>query len=345
VTLAPAGTCGSRRLILPAVAGAWLALTAACMSADSAPTRRAQRAPYIGADSMGVVPAEPVTITVAARPELVENSAAALSHTQPGVFFTINDSGNDPLLFALDTAGADRGAWRVNGATDVDWEAASVGPCGHAEAGNTAPPNECVYIGDTGDNAGKHSSRVIYRVAEPPARAAGFTGDVEAEALPYRYPDQAHDVEAMYVAPNADVFLITKRPLADAGGRLRPALVFVLPASAWGATGLVTAQLVDSLPIVPGSAPLRTITDASLSPDAHVLAVRTYAQVYTFATDSLTGRVRGAIPPGVCNIVEFDVWPGEGITWFGRSGKLLLTSEGRDSPMHAVACPMPRSDP
>jgi hypothetical protein len=133
--------------------------------------------------------------------------------------------------------------------------------------------------------------------------------------------------------------------LADAGGRLRPALVFVLPASAWGATGLVTAQLVDSLPIVPGSAPLRTITDASLSPDAHVLAVRTYAQVYTFATDSLTGRVRGAIPPGVCNIVEFDVWPGEGITWFGRSGKLLLTSEGRDSPMHAVACPMPRSDP
>ena len=80
-------------------------------------------------------------------------------------------------------------------------------------------------------------------------------------------------------------------------------------------------------------------------PDAQTLAVRTYAQIYTFATDSLTGRVRGAIPPGVCNIVAVDLWPGEGVTWFGRSGKLLLTSEGRESPMQVVDCPMPRSTP
>jgi hypothetical protein len=126
-------------------------------------------------------------------------------------------------------------------------------------------------------------------------------------------------------------------------GRPRPALVFLLPAASWGQRGDVTARLVDSLPIVPGSAPLRLVTDAALSPDAHVLAVRTYAQVYTFATDSLTGRVRGAIPPGVCNIVALGVWPGEGVTWFGRSGRLLLTSEGRESPMGVVQCPMPRS--
>ena len=187
--------------------------------------------------------------------------------------------------------------------------------------------------------------RIIYRVAEPTARQAGFTGDVAAEALVYHYADGPHDVEAMYVAPNGDTYLITKRLLLDPSGRPRPALVFVLPRAAWESSGPVVAQLVDSLPIVPGSAPLRAITDASLSPDAHVLAVRTYAQVYTFATDSVTGRVRGAIPPGVCNIIAFDVWPGEGITWFGRSAKLLLTSEGRESPMVVVDCPMPRSDP
>ena len=44
------------------------------------------------------------------------------------------------------------------------------------------------------------------------------------------------------------------------------------------------AALVDSLPIVPGSAPLRLITDAALSPDAKHLAVRTYAQLFVFAT-------------------------------------------------------------
>jgi hypothetical protein len=293
---------------------------------------------------MGAAPAAATTIRLAARPELVENSAAALSHTQPGVFFTINDSGNEPILFALDTTGADRGAWHVQGATNVDWESASVGPCA-APRGSAAKPNDCVYIGDTGDNSAQRTSRVIYRVAEPVAQGAGFTGVLTAERLRYRYVDGPHDVEAMYVAPNGDTFLITKRPLADASGRLRPALVFVLRADAWGGPTPAVAQLVDSLPIVPGTAPMRAITDAALSPDGRMLAVRTYAQVFTFATDSVTGRVRGAIPPGVCNIIQFDLWPGEGITWFGRSSKLLLTSEGRESPMQIADCPMPKAEP
>ena len=318
-----------------------VALFAGCL-ADSGPTRRAERAPYIGSDSMGARPAT-LTIRLQARPELVENSAAALSHRQPGVFFTINDSGNDPLLFALDTTGADRGVWRVAGATNVDWEAASIGPCGRLGA-DTLPPSECVYVGDAGDNEAQRTSRVIYRMTEPVAQGAGYVGDVAAEALPYRYADGPRDVEAMYVAPNGDTYLITKRPLRNAGGGLRPALVYVLSADAWGRAAIAVAQLADSLPIVPGSAPLRVITDAALSPDAHFLAVRTYAQVYMFATDSITGRVRGAIPPAVCNIIDSEVWPGEGVTWFGRSNRLLLTSEGRESAMHAVECPMPRGD-
>jgi hypothetical protein len=333
----------------PVAAGAWLAIlgTWACSSADTPMSRRAERAPYVQTDSMGAAPARTRLIRVQARPELTENSAAAMSFSQPGVFFTINDSGNDPLLFALDTAGMDRGVWRVQGATNVDWEAASVGPCGGSRAiiPGVAMPAECVYIGDTGDNAEKRTSRVIYRVPEPKAERPGFTGDVVAEALHYRYPDGAHDVEAMYVPPNGYIYLITKRARRDAAGRLRPALVFVLPPDSWGKPGPVVAQLVDSLPIVPGSAPLRYVTDAALAPDARALAVRTYAQVYTFAADPATGRVRGAIPPAVCNIVALDVWPGEGITWFGRDNKLLLTSEGRGSPIQVVDCPMPRRDP
>lgn len=296
---------------------------------------------------MGVVPTKFVAIPLQARAELVENSAATLSHTQPGVFFTVNDSGNDPWLFALDTTGADRGVWRVAGASNVDWESASVGPCAAPVPGDTAraSPSECVYIGDTGDNEARRPSRVVYRVAEPKAEQAGFTGDVTAQPLIYSYADGPHDVEAMYVAPNADTYLITKRRLTDATGRLRPALVFRLPADAWARGVPAIAQLVDSLPIVPGSAPLRTITDASLSPDARYLAVRTYAQVYLFATDSLTGRVIGTIPPVVCNTMGIGEWGGEGITWFGRSTTLLMTAEGRESPMYAVDCPMPRRDP
>ena len=296
---------------------------------------------------MGSLPTSTRLVRLHARPELIENSAAAMSFGQPGVFFTINDSGNDPLLFALDTTGADRGAWRVQGATNVDWEAASIGPCGGSRAivPAVAMPDECVYIGDTGDNSEKRTSRVIYRVPEPRAQRAGFTGDIAAEALRYRYPDGAHDVEAMYVRPNGSIYLITKRPRRDAAGRLRPALVFMLPPDAWGNPGPAVAQLVDSLAIVPGSAPLRYITDAALAPDEHALAVRTYAQIFTFAVDPATGRVRGAIPPAVCNIVALDRWPGEGITWLGWSSKLLLTSEGSTSPLQIVECPMPPKEP
>lgn len=305
------------------------------------------RAPYMGTDSMGVRPAKPLSITLQARPQLVENSAATLSHTQPGVFFTINDSGNDPLLFALDTTGADRGVWRVMGATNVDWEAASVGPCSLGSPADTptAAADECVYIGDVGDNEAQRTSRVIYRVVEPTAQAAGFSGSVEATALRYRYADGPHDVEAMYVAPNGDTYLITKRRLVDATGVARPALVFLLPRRDWGTDSTVVAQIVDSLPIVPGSAPMRVVTDAALSADGRHLAVRTYAQVYVFATDSITGRVIGAIPPSTCNLVGTERSPGEGVAWYGRTGKLMLTAEGRNLPLVVVDCPMPRSGP
>lgn len=323
------------------VAGSLVAVCVGCAAQDVQGGRRAERAPYVGTDSMGIVP--PVTeIRLQTRPELVENSAATLSRVQPGIFFTINDSGNEPLLFAFDSSGADRGMWRVADAPNEDWESASTGPCsGGAAASGEEPARECVYIGDTGDNGADRPSRVIYKVVEPDAERTGFTGDVVADALVYRYADGPHDVEAIYVAPNADTYLITKRSLKDRNGRRRWSLVFRLPADAWRQDTTAVAALVDSLPIVPGSAPMRQITDAALSPDGRHLAVRTYAQVYVFATDSVTGRVRPGIPPGVCNVIALDRWQGEGVAWFGRSGKLLLTNEGRRSPMFAVGCPLP----
>jgi hypothetical protein len=182
---------------------------------------------------------------------------------------------------------------------------------------------------------------VIYRVAEPLAAAPGSLGRLKSERLVFRYPDGPHDVEAMYVAPDGAVFLISKRPLFDADGHTRPALVFRLAVSAWKAETVVVADLVDSLPIIPGTAPWRTITDAAISPDDRYLAVRTYAQVYIFATDSATGRRRAGIRPAVCNIYHADDDAGEGIGWLGTSRRLVLTSEGRKSPLRIVTCPLP----
>jgi len=354
VTAASAGGTAHAATRVAAAAAVVLCALGACSGADGRSTVGDAYAAFQGADTMGAVPRNVTRIEIHARRELTENSGTTLSPTQPGVLFAINDSGNDPLLFALDTTGAERGVWRIAGARNSDWEAVSVGPCGArptrtADTADTTAsartePDGCVYIGDVGDNSAAHSTRVIYQVREPMAQQPGFVGDLRPEAaLRFRYPDHPHDVEAMYVAPNGDVFLITKRRLVSPRNRLRPALVFRLAAAEWGGDTAV-AELVDSLPIVPGSAPNRQITDASLSPGGRWLLVRTYTQVYVFATDSATGRVRGAIPPAVCNIASLGRSQGEGITWFGRSGKLLLTNEGRRSPMFAIDCPMPRSD-
>lgn len=316
------------------IVGVLASLSAAACDRYADERQRSQSGSYAHTDSMGAMPRDMSTVRLRrAAPELVENSAAAMSVRQPGVLFSINDSGNEPLLFALDTTGANRGVWRILGATDVDWESAAVAPCAPA-----TPAASCVYIGDTGDNNATHAHRVIYKVREP--NASGVRDTLTAQQLRYRYADGPHDVESMYVAPNGDIMLITKRPLSGGGGRLRPALVFSIGAAAWREKGFATAALVDSLPIVPGSAPLRLITDAALSPDAKHLAVRTYAQVYVFATDPATGLVNHAIRPSVCNIVPLGEPQGEGVTWADSRGRLVFTSEGRNVPLHLATCPL-----
>ena len=312
-----------------------LILASACDRADATRGRPNREVANDTVDSMGVVPSQLRIVALHGPPALVENSAAAMSETQPGVLFSINDSGNDALLFAVDTLGADRGVWRVTNAKNVDWESAALGPCG--DSGARA---RCVYIGDTGDNTSRHPTRTIYRVAEP--TASGKRSRVRAEALIYRYADGPHDVEAMYVPANGDVVLITKRPLRDATRRLRPALVFRLPRSAWNDAAVAVAQLVDSVPIVPGSAPLRLVTDASLAPDGRHLAVRTYTQVYIVATDPVSGAVNHAVAASVCNVTSLGEPQGEGVTWGDSSGRLVFTSEGANQPLRLATCPVPK---
>jgi hypothetical protein len=321
------------RVIRDGVVVAAIALAAMSCGADG--ERRIVSRYYSATDSMGVTPTHLSVVPRTAATDLVENSAAAMSMTQPGVFFTINDSGNDPLLFALDTANRDRGTWRVSNANNSDWEAASVGSC---SAGSAA---WCVYIGDVGDNEATHRSRRIYRVAEPRAVEAGGLDSVQAERLTFEYPNGPQDVEAMYVSRGADVFLIAKRPRLDAAGRPLPALVYRLPATAWMEKGRIVAELVDSLPIVPGSAPFRLITDAALSPDARHLAVRTYMQLYVFDTDSATGRVNHSVSPTVCNLLTVDEVQGEGVTWVDNRGRFLFTTEGHRAPIALADCPLP----
>lgn len=294
----------------------------------------------VGADSMGAKPADVRSYSMREPGDLVESSAAVISPGQPDIVFTINDSGNDPVLFAMDTLGNLRGRWKIEGASNNDWEAASRGPCTRA-APTINPTSHCLFIGDVGDNGEGRKIVTLYQVPEPLLSRELSRGSLPATKLVFRYPDSPHDVEAMYVGPEGTTYLITKRPLKDVAGALRRSLVFGIPQAAWAGRDTVIATLLDSLQIVPGSSGLRRITDASLSADSRWLAVRTYGQVYVFAVDSTTGRVRNEVAPATCNVEDVESKHGEGIAWFGTGTQLLLTNEGRNAPMHRITCPLP----
>ena len=239
------------------------------------------------------------------HPRLTESSGVAASRRQPGVLWTLNDSGNEPWIFATDTLGGDLGAFRVTGANDTDWEAIALGPCGR---------RQCLYIADTGDNGESRSEVRIYRVPEP-ALPPRSPATLLAEALELRYSDGPRDVEAAFVGGDGTVFLISK-------GRDRTARAYRVPPRAWSERGTVVAEALGGLPIDTGGLG-NLVTDAALSPAGDRVVIRTYLAVFLFA---LTRR-NSLLPLGVaCDASGLQV-QGEGISWLDQR-LMVLTSEG-----------------
>ena len=257
-------------------------------------------------------------------PDLRESSGVTRSSTQRGVLFTINDSGNPPEIFAIDSSGRPLGRWLVPGAGNRDWEALASGPC---------PAGTCFYIGDIGDNLERRPRIVIYRVRIPGLqvfRGAADTGPLNLDSALVRYPDGAHDAEAMWVGDAGDVLIVSK-------GRNGGVRLYRVPASAFGRAQPVTAVLVQPVPIESSWFFGRLVTDAARSPDGRRVALRTYSEIYLFP---LLNGGRLAEPAIVCNIAGLEP-QGEGIVWLDHR-RLLLTSEAptgtRAGPIHIVTC-------
>src|SRR6185295_16738529 len=102
----------------------------------------------------------PLTITTIKDKSISESSGLVASRTMPGAYWTHNDSGDGPFIYAFDTRGDSFGTFRVSGAEARDWEDIAAGPGPQAN-------KSYLYIGDIGDNDAKRDEVVVYRVAEP----------------------------------------------------------------------------------------------------------------------------------------------------------------------------------
>ena len=254
-----------------------------------------------------------------------ESSGVVASRKYPGLLWTMNDSGGDPVLFLTDTTGASLGVFTVSAATNVDWETLGRGPCGAAE---------CLFIGDTGDNSERRRSVTLYRVPEPAPRTppADAVADGTRE-IRVEYPDRPHDVEALYVEPDGDVVLVSK-------GRSSGILTFRVPARAWTTGGAVRAERFDSLPIAVSLSQGRAVTDAAISPDGRTVVVRTYRELWFF-TRAQDGHLTLDPARPVCDVTGLQR-QGEAVDWWGAD-TLVLTSERGSAPdgtVVLVQCPV-----
>jgi hypothetical protein len=258
------------------------------------------------------------TVSVAAIDEL---SGLAASRVHAGIYYAHNDSGDRARFFALDADGTARGEFDLRGARAFDWEDIAVGPC---------PAGSCVYLGDIGDNDARRTEVAIDRVAESSITIPTTVADVPFERFAFRYPDGAHDAEALVVDPaRTDVYVLTKRFGSFGVYRARAPL---------DAQHVATFESLGSV-AVPGGW-IRTVTAADAHPCEPRLLVRTYDRAFEFRA------VAGAAFETVFHATPREVpvareRQGEAIAYRADGRGYLTASEGHASPLSEVDCRAP----
>lgn len=194
-----------------------------------------------------------------ASPAATELSGLAVSRTQRRVLWAHNDSGDSPRLLAFAPSGGPLAEHAVAGAEHVDWEDMAIGP--------VAGPGDALFIGDIGDNAAVRPSVTVYRVREP-RPAGGPLGP--AERLTLRYPDGAHDAEALLVDPATGAIVIVTKDFTGVG-RIYVARRFVSGASlTLRAAGRVSLGAIQA------------VTAGDVSASGRTIVLRTYDRGYVW---------------------------------------------------------------
>ena len=272
-------------------------------------------------------PAEAKQIATLEDRKVRESSGLAASRRSPDLFWTHNDSGDGPFVYAFDRTGRSRGTFRVEGAQAVDWEDIAAGP-------GPAQGQSYLYAADIGDNGREREFVVVYRFPEPEVSATeappkDTRATQPAEAIRLKYPDRAHNAEALAVHPTTgDIYVVTK---ANA-----EAVVYKLPAP-FDPKALNTLTKVATLrgPDFFGT----LVTGADISPDGRRVALCDYAQGYELT-----------LPEGAKGFDE--VWKqtpaalslgarlqGESVAYRLDGAALLATSEKTPTPLFEVVLP------
>ena len=132
----------------------------------------------------------------------VVDEASGLALAPGGGFFVMNDSGDKPRFFRVNSKGRDLVEFNVSGWKPFDPEAIRVGPC------PTVMPGLCLAVADIGDSRDRRKFvEVAFFAIDRLKTAATLKPD---RILRFRYPDGARNAEGFAVLSNSRLLVVTK---------------------------------------------------------------------------------------------------------------------------------------
>lgn len=329
-------SCGARGIVAVVILSllVFLLCTAsACKSSFAPNSKEAAKAARKKASqqSEGAGDADSSQVKIIARLDdasIDESSGLVASRRNPDLFWTHNDSGDDPLVFAFDRKGQRRGVWRVEGAKSRDWEDIAIGP--GPERGRPY-----IYIGDIGDNQNRRESITVYRFPEP----AVETSDAEssrtnprrterADAIRIQYPDGPHDAEALMVHPSTgEIYLATKTVAPTT-------VIYKLNATPSTEQVNMLARVGEvRIPSAFGA----IITGGDISPDGQRVVLCNYVSAYELQLAEASTSGFDAIWKQPVETISLGLrQQGEAVCYRLDGAAILATSEGRHAPLIEV---------
>lgn len=236
---------------------------------------------------------------------LDEASGLESSLTNPGYFWSHNDSGGEPEIYLMDKKGEIAFTVELKGVRNLDWEEIVTA---------TVDSVNYIFIADIGDNEAVRDDVFLLRIEEPK-----FTDQKkiqipfeEIDIMKFRYYERARDAETlMYDSDQEQFILITKRE--------QQVLLYAFPFDASGGIVTITSK---------GKIDHRNFTAGDISEAGEVL-LKTYDDIYYFPAGEKSAKDRIFEWDPVR--VTYDREPqGEAMCWMGTDFYTLSEKKGAD---------------
>ncbi len=244
-----------------------------------------------------------------------ESSGLACSRRRKGLFWTHNDSGDKPRLYAVNARGRTVATLTVAGAKNRDWEDL----CSF-----TLEDKPRLLVGDIGDNSARRRDCTLYLLGEPRLAGDKLRQGVTVKplmTLPFRYADGPRDCESLAMDAEArTIYLVSKRE--------HPRKVYALPLPKRPPAGPLTAKPVATLKI-----PHPTGMDISADGRRAVVVTYTDAWLYRREGGQSWARAFAGRPLRVPLPLRRQ---GEAVCFGPDGAKLYLTREHARSPLWEV---------